>query len=43
MSQVVSMIQRLPIVGARGLLIGVALGALLMALRVLFGQEVERE
>ncbi|MEL7627198.1 MAG: hypothetical protein AAGU15_10100 [Anaerolineaceae bacterium] len=43
MSKLVAVIQRLPVVGARGLLIGVALGALLMALRVLFGQEVEHE
>ncbi len=39
LSQFVSTIQRLPVVGARGLLIGLASGALLMALRVLFGQE----
>ena len=43
LSQLVSTLQRLPMVGARGLLIGVALGALLMALRVLFGQEALRE
>ncbi len=43
LSQVISVVQRLPIVGARGLLIGVALGALLMALRVLFGQEALHE
>ncbi len=36
-------LQKLPIIGARGLLIGVALGALLMALRVLFGQEALHE
>ncbi len=40
---IVSNLQRLPIIGARGLLIGVALGALLMGLQVLFGQEVMRE
>lgn len=43
LNQLVSTLQRLPIMGARGLLIGVALGALLMALRVLFGQEALRE
>lgn len=43
LSQLFSTLQRLPMVGARGLLIGVALGALLMALRVLFGQEALRE
>jgi hypothetical protein len=43
LSQFVSTLQGLPVVGARGLLIGVALGALLMALRVLFGQEALRE
>jgi hypothetical protein len=43
LSQLVSSLQHLPVVGARGLLIGVALGALLMALRVLFGQEALRE
>ena len=32
-------IQKLPLIGARGLLIGVALGSLLVALRVLFGEE----
>ena len=43
MNVIVSNLQRLPIIGARGLLIGVALGALLMGLQVLFGQEVMRE
>ena len=43
LNQLVSTLQRLPIVGARGLLIGVALGALLMALRVLFGLEALHE
>lgn len=43
LNQLVSIIQNLPVIGARGLLIGVALGALLMALRVLFGQEALRE
>lgn len=32
-------IQKLSLIGARGLLIGVALGSLLVALRVLFGEE----
>lgn len=41
--QSIVVIQRLPIIGARGLLIGVALGALIMGLRVLFGQVVEHE
>jgi hypothetical protein len=40
---VVSALQRLPVVGARGLLIGAALGAVIAALRVLFGQVVENE
>lgn len=40
---IVSTLQRLPLVGARGLLIGLGLGALLMGLRVLFGQEALRE
>ena len=35
----VAIIQGLPMIGAKGLLIGVALGALLMGLWVLFGQE----
>jgi len=39
----VAIIQGLPMIGARGLLIGVALGALLMGLRVLFGQEASDE
>ncbi len=43
LTAVISTLQRLPLVGARGLLIGVGVGALLMALRVLFGQEVARE
>ena len=41
--QLVTTLQRLPVVGARGMFIGVALGALLMALRVLFGQEALHE
>jgi len=40
---IVSALQRLPLIGARGLLIGLGLGALLMGLRVLFGQEALRE
>jgi hypothetical protein len=36
-------LRRLPVIGARGLLIGIALGALVMGLRVLFGQVVENE
>ena len=43
LTTIISTLQRLPLVGARGLLIGVGLGGLLMALRVLFGQEVTRE
>ncbi len=43
LSQLVSTLQRLPLIGARGLLIGVALGALLIGLRVLFGQEALHE
>lgn len=39
----VAIIRGLPVIGARGLLIGVALGALLMGLRVLFGQEASDE
>ena len=39
----VAIIQGLPMIGAKGLLIGVALGALLMGLRVLFGQEASDE
>ena len=35
----VGILQGLPMIGASGLLIGVSLGALIMALRVLFGQE----
>jgi len=34
---------RLPVIGARGLLIGVALGALLVGFRVLIGQESDNE
>lgn len=40
---IVSVLQRLPLIGARGLLIGLGLGALLMGMRVLFGQEALRE
>ncbi len=40
---IVSALQRLPLIGARGLLIGLGLSALLMGLRVLFGQEALRE
>lgn len=40
---IVSALQRLPLIGARGLLIGLGLGALLMGMRVLFGQEALRE
>ncbi len=36
-------LKSLPVIGARGLLIGVALGTLVMGLRVLFGQVVENE
>ncbi|MFZ3150196.1 MAG: hypothetical protein WA116_00755 [Anaerolineaceae bacterium] len=36
---VIGYLQELPIVGARGLLIGIGIGALLAALRVLFGME----
>jgi len=43
LSQLFSTLQRLPVVAARGLIIGVALGAMLMALRVLFGQEALHE
>lgn len=39
----VGILQGLPMIGARGLLIGVSLGALIMALRVLFGQEASDE
>jgi hypothetical protein len=37
--QVVAFVQRLPIAGGRGILIGISLGALLTGLRVLFGAE----
>ena len=40
---VVNALQKLPVVGARGLLIGAALGAVIAALRVLFGPVVENE
>lgn len=40
---VVTALQKLPVVGARGLLIGAALGAVIAGLRVLFGQVVENE
>ena len=40
---VVIALKSLPVIGARGLLIGVALGSLVMGLRVLFGQVVENE
>lgn len=40
---VVTALQKLPVVGARGLLIGAALGAVIAALRVLFGPVVENE
>ncbi len=43
LNDVIAMVQRLPVIGARGLLIGAGLGALLMALRVLFGQEAHNE
>ncbi len=43
LSPVISTLQRLPVIGARGLLIGVSLGALLMGFRVLFGQEPDRD
>ncbi|MFZ3069886.1 MAG: hypothetical protein WA110_02020 [Anaerolineaceae bacterium] len=36
---VIGYLQKLPVIGARGLLIGIAIGALLMGLRVLFGME----
>lgn len=36
---VIGYLQELPVVGARGLLIGIGIGALLAALRVLFGME----
>lgn len=39
----IGVLQGLPMIGARGLLIGVSLGALIMALRVLFGQEASDE
>lgn len=39
----IGVLQGLPTIGARGLLIGVSLGALIMALRVLFGQEASNE
>ncbi|MGB4596109.1 MAG: hypothetical protein WBI14_09435 [Anaerolineaceae bacterium] len=36
---VLNVIQQLPLIGARGLLIGMGFGALLLGLRVLFGQQ----
>jgi hypothetical protein len=36
---VIGYIRQLPLVGARGLLIGVAIGAVMMAIRVLLGSE----
>lgn len=39
----IGVLQGLPMIGARGLLIGISLGALIMALRVLFGQEASDE
>lgn len=43
LNDVIAVVQRLPVIGARGLLIGAGLGALLMGLRVLFGQEAHNE
>lgn len=43
LDRVVIALKSLPVIGARGLLIGVALGTLVMGLRVLFGQVVENE
>ncbi len=40
---IIATVQRLPVIGSRGLLIGVGLGALITGLRVLFGQVVENE
>jgi len=39
LSTVIAYLQRLPLIGARGLLIGIGIGALLTGLRVLFGLE----
>jgi hypothetical protein len=43
LGKVVAVVQGLPMAGARGLLIGIALGALFMGLRMLFGQVVEND
>lgn len=43
LDRVILAIRSLPVIGARGLLIGLALGALVMGLRALFGQVVENE
>ena len=43
LGKVVAVVQGLPMAGARGLLIGIALGALIMGLRMLFGQVVEND
>lgn len=42
-STLIAAFLRLPVIGARGLLIGVALGALLVGFRVLIGQESDNE
>lgn len=43
LSVAVASLQRLPVIGARGMLIGVALGAVITSIRILFGQVVENE
>jgi len=39
LNQVITFLEGLPMIGARGLLIGVGIGLLMMAFRVLFGME----
>ncbi len=39
LTEVIRFIERLPMIGARGLLIGIGIGLLMMAFRVLFGME----
>jgi len=39
LTEVIRLVETLPMIGARGLLLGVGIGLLMMAFRVLFGME----
>jgi len=39
LNEVITFVEGLPMIGARGLLIGIGIGLLMMAFRVLFGME----